>query len=53
MSETEETLPPEPGSVPDTSLGVEGDFGEPPENEPDEPTEVNEDDEEEDDDGAA
>jgi hypothetical protein len=41
-------LPPEPGTVPDLTLGVEGDFDDPPESEPDEPTLVNDDEEEED-----
>ena len=39
-------LPPEPGTVPDLTLGVEGDFGDAPE-EPNSPAEVEINDEEE------
>jgi hypothetical protein len=51
-----EELPPEPGTVPDTTLGIpageaEGLPLDPPDDEPDEPTEINDD--EEDDDGDA
>lgn len=48
---TDETLPPEPGEIPDPDLGIKDDSLplEPPADEPDEPSEVNDDDEEEED----
>ena len=38
-------IPPEPGEIPDLTLGVEGDFGDAPEDDADQdfPTEVNDD----------
>lgn len=49
----DETLPPEPGTVGDATLGIPAGEAaglplDPPETEPDEPTQVNDDEEEED-----
>jgi hypothetical protein len=50
----DESLPPEPGTVPDPTLGIpvgeaEGLPLDPPDEEPDEPTAINDDEDEEDD----